>query len=76
MLKVIVLTVNEDGPSIAELTENEFQRRLTNGEYGQPPEFDTELPGDLEQYVGTVVIRGKVIVPEPVTTVTKYKLPL
>ena len=72
---IIVLHCTEDGPAISKTTEAEFLRDLADGDYGENPEFDTELPVDLNAYVGLVVIRGDIITPQPVLQVTKYKLP-
>lgn len=73
--KLIVLHVTEDGPSIKEMTDKEFNKAIEDGYFGNRPDFDSALPVDLMSYQGTVLIRGKVVVPEPVTSVTKYRLP-
>jgi hypothetical protein len=58
-----------DGP----LTEEEVSKRLSEQYYG-----DLKIQKDSEDVnensTGIVVIKGEIIIPKPVETVTKYKL--
>jgi hypothetical protein len=78
-----VLRVSDDGDVAFDgpLSSDELRKRITpddDGEthYGRHVGFADHVPGFLGLLDGKVlIIKGEVVVPQPVQTVTEYKLP-
>lgn len=75
-VKYFVINVTADGPCIATLTETELLERINSGDYYDTPvKFNNTIP-DLEYLSdGITVIKGEIITPKPVETVTEYAIP-
>jgi hypothetical protein len=78
-----VLRVSDDGDVSFDgpLSSDELRKRITpddDGEtyYGRRIGFADSVPGFLGLLDGRIlIVKGEVVVPQPVQTVTEYKLP-
>jgi hypothetical protein len=67
---------NSDGDTyVDEVSEEVLQLRLTEEYYG-PRGFLKKIPGNDTNYWGNniLIIKGSIVVPQAVQTVTEYKL--
>lgn len=75
MSKYFVLYPSEDGCTVTELTESELKKRL-NEDYYSGREFLDKTPKDNHNYWGNsiLIIKGEIVVPKPIQTVTEYEV--
>lgn len=75
----IVLSTNADGETEVErLTEDELTKRLADDYYGSTEMLVGDLPDERDPKCWgeqLVIIKGEVIIPQAVSTVTEWKLP-
>ncbi len=71
-----IINVSEDGIHISSMPGPELKKKLEEDYWGSDLKFLTRIPGGDPQEWGrcTIIIKGDVIVPQPVQTVTEYKL--
>lgn len=73
---VVVLYYSEDGdpPRPEQMSAAQLEKRLAEHHYGSNPAFATgrEAPGS---FAGLLVIRGKIVQPQPEAKVTAWKIP-
>jgi hypothetical protein len=73
----IVIVPTEGGCSVYELPEHELLKRLNESYWGNVKWLDAIPKDSSVQYwkgPGAIIVRGKVVVPKPVTTVKEYQL--
>ncbi len=77
--KYYVIISSEDGePSVKEMTKEQVLKMFVPNEYGDyyygKREALSELPGDISNFDGVVIIKGEIVVPKPRKVVTEYEL--
>lgn len=78
MKNIIVISFNEDGdlPGIENISEELLCERLSEEYYGKRKVYDGPLINlNTSTFVGLIVIRGELVKPEAVETVTKWRIP-
>lgn len=75
---IVIHSAGSDGVFISQHTQEDLEKKLDERYWGNTTEIVPELPSEtsIEYWRGhlLVVIKGKVIVPKAVETVTKFKL--
>lgn len=69
-----VIYGSEDGGSMERLTKELLLKRLNEGYYGEK-EVLSELPEDIDNFNGLVIIKGSLVVPTAKKVVTEFELP-
>lgn len=72
-----VICTSEDGISVKSMSKDEVEKRLKE-EYWGKKEMLSKLPNDSDpNYWGSslVIIKGSIVVPQPVKVVEEYKIP-
>lgn len=82
--KYFIITVNEDGTKIEQITEGKLIERITPDEfgnlyYGKEVRFLDNIPrwndGYLDmEYGDVIIIKGDYVIPKAKQVVTKYEL--
>jgi hypothetical protein len=70
-----VLSASEDGLNISTHTKDALEKKLNDKWWGEKQVFHDKIPpGFPDRDLGIVIIKGQVVMPKPVTVVTKLEL--
>lgn len=72
--ELFVLHLTEDGEIYGEKIPDFDAWMKSNFEGCHPPKFLSELPRNLQEASGYLLVRGHIVVPKPVQMVTKYEI--
>ena len=79
----VIIGSDDGGCTINEVTKEELTNKLTPNKFGETfwgvlgSDFRIlgELPDDVCNFSGIVIIKGNIVLPKPKQTVTEYDIP-